>query len=213
MKNFILDRLTPYFDDGEAGGATSSTASATNANDDGKAATKTPTFAEALEANPAYQSELDRRIDAAVKKATANERERQKLITDNLQDEVLRVSKMTEQEKEAYFKAKAENEAKAREADLTRRELTLDARAKLADAKLPDSFVNLLNYTNADAMNASIETLTQAFHDAVTAEVDNRLKGQAPPKDARTEGSHATKQSEYEAALAEARRIAGLKTK
>ena len=181
-----------------------------NAND-AKDVEKPKSFDELLKENGAYQAELDRRINKAVEKATANERDRQKIITDRMQDEVLRVSKMTPDEKDAYFKAKAEKEAKAKEADLTRRELTLDARSVLADKKLPDSFVNLLSYTDRDACMKSIDVLDSAFRDAVQAAVADKLKGSAPPKDAQSEG--APKQSEQEKALAEARKRMGIKTK
>lgn len=202
-------KFMPYFDadDGNGGGA--------NSNDDGadKATEAKPqTFEEFLKANPTYQSDLDRRINDAVKSATTKERERQKIIADNLQDEVLRVSKMTEQEKEAYFKSKAEKEAKKRDAELTRRELTLDARATLAEKNLPADFINLLNYTGKEECMQSIEVLGSAFNAAVAAAVDSRLKGAQPPKDAKTEGDGVdASKAEYEKALAEARRIARLK--
>lgn len=141
-----------------------------------------------LKQNAAAQSDLDRRIRDAVTKATAKERDRQKIITDNMKDEMTRVSKMTEQERDAYYKAKAEKEAKEREADLTRRELTLDARAALQEKGLPDGFLALLSYTDKEACEKSIEVLDEAFRTAVQKAVDERLKGNTPPKDANTEG-------------------------
>lgn len=139
-----------------------------------------------------YQSEFDKRITKAVNTALENERNRQQIITDDLKDEVLRVSKMTDAEKDAYFKAKTEKEAAKKEAELTRRELTLDARAQLQDKGMPASFVDLLNYESKEACTKSIETLQAAFAEAVQAEVDERLKGKTPPKDAHTEGDNKT---------------------
>ena len=157
----------------------------------------------------AYQSEFDRRVQKAVQTATANERDRQKIIQDKMQDEMLRVSKMTEDEKETYFKDKAAKEQARKEAELTRRELTLDARTTLADKKLPDSFVDLLNYTDKDACMKSIDTLETAFLSAVQTAVNEKLKGSAPPKDAKSEGTPA--QSDEQKTLAEMKRIAGIK--
>lgn len=139
-----------------------------------------------------YQSEFDKRITKAVNTALENERNRQQIITDDLKDEVLRVSKMTDAEKEAYFKAKTEKEAAKKEAELTRRELTLDARAQLQEKGLPNSFVDLLNYSDADACKKSIDVLQTAFAEAVQAAVNERLKGTTPPKDASTEGDKRT---------------------
>ena len=158
-----------------------------------------------------YQSELDRRINQAVQTATAKERDRQKIIQDKMADEMLRVSKMTEDEKEAYFKNKAEKEAAKKEADLTRRELMLDARTALADKNLPDSFVDLLSYTDKDACMKSIDTLDMAFQKAVQTAVNEKLKGSAPPADARSEGT--SSESEKEMILAQMRKQAGIRKK
>ena len=171
-------------------------------------------FDDMMKENPGYQSELDRRIDKAVKTALGNERDRQKLIKDDLQDEVLKVSKMTDDEKDAYFKKKAEEKAAKREAELTKRELTLDARTMLAEKGLPDSFVDLLNYTDKKACTKSIETLEKAFNDAVSKAVDEKLKGNKPPKDAGTEGTKKKPEEQAnEEAMKEAFKAAGLKWK
>lgn len=172
------------------------------------------TLDELLASNKDYQSEIDRRINKAVETATANERERQQIIQDNLQDEVLRVSKMTQTEKEAYFKQKQAREQAQKEADLLKRELTLDARGILQERKLPDAFVNLLDYSDKDACKKSIDVLDAAFADAVQKAVDDKLKGTTPPKDAGTEGTQKTSaDAQAEKVTAEIREIMGLRTK
>lgn len=172
------------------------------------------TLDELLASNKDYQSEIDRRINKAVETATANERERQQIIQDNLQDEVLRVSKMTQTEKEAYFKQKQAREQAQKEADLLKRELTLDARGILQERKLPDAFVDLLDYSNKDACKKSIDVLDAAFADAVQKAVDDKLKGTKPPKDAGTEGTQKTSaDAQEEKVTAEIREIMGLRTK
>lgn len=208
-----MERLRPFFEEpaGGEGGAAPAAEPASNDNKDGEGP---QSFADFLKANPSYQSELDRRINQAVETATTKERERQQLIKDQMQDEVLRVSKMTQQEKDAYFKAKAEKEAADREASLTRRELTLDARAMLQDKHLPESFIDLLDYTSKDACMKSVEVLDTAFQKAVQEAVNEKLKGSPAPKDARTEGSGTpTPETAQEKALKEAQRIAGIKIK
>ena len=174
---------------------------------------KSQSFDDVLKENSAFQAELDRRINKAVEKATANERDRQKIIQDSLQDEVLRVSKMTQEEKDAYFRTKAEKEAQAKEANLVKRELTLDARTVLADKKLPDSFIDLLSYGDRESCMKSIDVLEAAFTKAVQEAVEERLKGSAPPKDAGSEGQPASPQSAKEEALAKMRKLAGVRAK
>lgn len=203
----ILRRPFLEADDGAAGGAGAPEGSKGNESKDSE---KPKTFEEILGTNKEFQAELDRRINQAVKTATANERDRQKTIRDNLQDEVLRVSKMTEDEKDAYFKEKAEKKAAEKEANLTKRELTLDARVALADKKLPDEFVDLLDYTDKDACMKSIDVLDVAFQKAVQEAVNEKLKGSAPPKDAKTEGTP-DPQSDKDKVLAEMRKIARVK--
>lgn len=225
FNNSLYKRVMPLMaeDAGGASGAASSTTATTitstgtsggitigNAGKDGG---EPKSFADVLKANPDFQSELDRRINSAVETATKNERERQQIIKDSLQDEVLRVSKMTQAEKDAYFKEKAEKEAKDREASLTKRELTLDARSALQDKHMPEAFLDLLNYADKDACMKSIDVLEAAFNVAVQEAVNEKLKGGKPPKDAATEGEQSTPETKYDEALAEARKIAGIKSK
>lgn len=207
----MIRKMYPYYEaeGGAVGGAGEE--GKEPANDDKDA--KKKTFDELLSENGDFRSELDRRIGKAVETATANERERQKIIQDGLQDEVLRVSKMTQTEKDAYFKSKAEKEQAKREADLLRRELTLDARTALAEKHLPDAFVGLLNYESKEACMKSIDTLYEAFGKAVQESVNDRLKGSKPPADAGTEGEKKKPDSEFEKALAEAMKIANVRTK
>ena len=195
--------------DGGAAAGAADPSSEQGGDNGSKNAEQPKTLEDLLNEHAEYRSEIDRRVNKAVETATAKERERQKIIQDRMQDEVLRVSKMTSEEKDAYMKQKAEDEARKREADLTRRELTLDARAALADKKLPDAFVDLLNYTDKDACLKSIDTLDKAFNAAVQTAVNDKLKGSAPPKDASSEGT--STQSEQEKALAEARARIGIK--
>lgn len=204
---FLFSRIQPCFEaEGGAAGGGAAGADGNSGNNNGTGAAdgkdkgkdeggkgKEPepkTFDDLLKAG--YQSEFDKRITKAVNTALENERNRQQIITDDLKDEVLRVSKMTDAEKDAYFKAKTEKEAAKKEAELTRRELTLDARAQLQDKGMPASFVDLLNYESKEACTKSIDTLQAAFAEAVQAAVDERLKGKTPPKDAHTEGDNKT---------------------
>lgn len=170
------------------------------------------TLKDALAEHADWQSELDRRINSAVEKATASERERQKVIQDNLRDEVERVSRMTQEEKDAYFQAKAQKEQADKEADLLRRELSLDARLLLSEKGLPAEFVDLLNFKSKEDMTASVTTLEVEFSKAVQAGVEKRLAGGKAPEDAATEGAGGTKKDQKkEDVRAEMKKFAGLR--
>ena len=212
--SYTRRKWLPLFEEDGAGGGAGADPAGDPAGSDGAGdGSKPATFEDTLKANPDFQSELDRRINKAVETATKNERERQKIIQDTLQDEVLRVSKMTQAEKDAYFKQKAEKEAADKEATLTERELRLDARSALQEKHLPESFIDLLAYSNKDACLKSIDVLDSAFREAVQAAVDQKLKGSAPPKDAKTEGKQPSGTESYDKALAEAAAIAGVQLK
>lgn len=204
---------------GGAGGSEDPTgggnpASGTDGNDSKNGGNSEPkTFEDLLKSNQDYQAALDRKINKAVETAISNERARQQVIQDGLQDEVLRVSKMTQAEKEAYFKNKAEKEAADREAKLLERELRLDARTALQDKHLPESFIDLLVYKDKESMLKSVATIDAAFRTAVQAAVDDKLKGQPAPKDAKTEGTPPGTNTEQDKVLAEAAKIAGIRLK
>jgi len=201
-------RLSPFYDAGSEGGAAPSEGGNgdNNGNEDGKE----KTFEDVMKENADFQRELDRRINQAVETATKNERKRQQIIQNNLEDEYKRISEMTDEEKTAYFKNKAEKEQKEKAAELTRRELNLDARAALQEKKLPGAFLDLLNYSDKDACMKSIDTLDVAFREAVQAEVNERLKGGQPPKDAKTEGKPLETSAEKEEKEVAAAFAAGL---
>lgn len=207
------NRWQPFFEEeGGAAGGAADPGAANSATDPGNSGENPkPTFEDMLKENKDFQSELDRRIRSAVETATNKERERQQIIQDKFQDEVLRVSQMTEDEKAAYFKQKQDKEAADREANLTRRELTLDARSALQSKHMPERFIDLLDYSSKDACMKSIDVLEAAYTEAVRAGVEDRLRGGQPPKDAGTEGKKASAVSAQQQALEEAKRVAGLK--
>ena len=208
----MTDEMNKAPTGGAAGGVDEPTpGQGMDGNDPGEDTKKLETFEDVLKSNSAFQSELDRRIRQAVEKATAKERERQQTIRDAREDEILRVSQMTQEEKDAYFKQKAAKEQAEREANLTKRELTLDAREALQERHLPEAFLSLLDYTDKEAMLKSVDTLEASFKAAVQSGVTEQLKGGPAPKDAGTEGDKPKPLDAQQKALEEAMRVAGLK--
>lgn len=130
--------------------------------------------------NKDYQAEFDRRVQ----KALETQRSKLEVLYDEKATEAEKLAKMTEKEKTQYLQQKKEKEIADREAAITKRELAAEAKNTLAEKKLPASLAEVLNYSNADACKQSIEAVEKAFKEAVEASVEERLKGDKPPKKA-----------------------------
>lgn len=86
--------------------------------------------------------------------------------------------------KKEYQERKRAKELDDREAAITRRELTAQAKVQLADKGIPTELAEILNLTDADACKQSIDTVEKAFQFAVEKAVEERIKGKEPPKKA-----------------------------
>ena len=123
------------------------------------------------------QSEFDKRVSKALETARAKWDADAKAQA----AEAEKLAKMNAEEKAKHEREKAEQKLREREAEITRRELKASAKEILAEKKLPLSLAELpLDYTDADKCKASLDTLEKAFNEAVTAAVDDRMKGSAP---------------------------------
>ncbi|MBP3645489.1 MAG: DUF4355 domain-containing protein [Clostridia bacterium] len=103
-------------------------------------------------------------------------RQQEKAVT-----EAQRLANMTAEQR-------AQEEARQREADLTRREAELNRRElraqaleTLAAGQMPAELADLLDYTDADACSASIKKVEKNWKAAVQKGVEARLAG-SPPK-------------------------------
>lgn len=141
---------------------------------------KPPKTFEEILSNKDYQAEFDRRVQ----KALETQRSKLEVLFDEKATEAEKLAKMTEKEKAQYLQQKKEKEMADREAAITKRELAAEAKNTLAEKKLPASLAEVLNYSNADACKQSIEAVEKAFKEAVEASVEERLKGDKPPKKA-----------------------------
>ncbi|MCB6571173.1 DUF4355 domain-containing protein [Eubacterium limosum] len=141
---------------------------------------KPPKTFEEILSNKDYQAEFDRRVQ----KALETQRSKLEVLFDEKATEAEKLAKMTEKEKAQYLQQKKEKEMADREAAITKRELAAEAKNTLAEKKLPVSLAEVLNYSNADACKQSIEAVEKAFKEAVEASVEERLKGDKPPKKA-----------------------------
>ena len=88
-------------------------------------------------------------------------------------------------EKKKYQEEKRIKDLDDREAAITRRELTAQAKVQLADKGIPTELAEILILTDADSCKKSIETVEKAFQTAVQRAVEERIKGREPMKKAK----------------------------
>lgn len=143
----------------------------------GNEPSKAKTFDELL-AEENHQAEFDRRVQEALGTA----REKWKALMDDKLSEAEKLAKMNKEEKADYLQKKKEKELADKEEALTRRELMAEAKNTLAEKKLPVGLAEVLNYSDAESCNKSIDAVEKAFQEAVQAAVEEKLKGGVPPK-------------------------------
>lgn len=137
---------------------------------------QTPTLAELLKSNKAYQSEFDKMNAKSQETAVKNAREKWEAE----QAEAAKLAKMNAEEKAAHEREKREKELNEREAAIVKRELHAEAAAQLVEKKLPAKLADILDLSSAEKCKESMEVVENAFKEAVTAEVESRMKGRIP---------------------------------
>ena len=139
---------------------------------DGQTGQETKTFT---------QEELDRIVQGRI----AKERKSWEKQLEEQQTEAQKLEKMSEKEKKKYKEEKRIKDLDDREAAITRRELTAQAKVQLADKGIPTELAEILILTDADSCKKSIETVEKAFQTAVQRAVEERIKGREPMKKAK----------------------------
>ena len=130
------------------------------------------------------QAEFDRRVQRAIETAVSKARDSWQAMRDNKVSEAEKLAKMTAAEKAQYKEQQRLKDLEAREAAISKRELMATAKIALADKGLPGELADILDYTNAEACNKSIEAVEKAINAGVEAGVKARLKGGQPMKKA-----------------------------
>lgn len=142
---------------------------------------KQPSFDDFLK-DKAMQAEFDRRLNKALSTQKANlEKGQQQAIQEAL-TEAEKLRTMKADEKAEYERQKKEDDYNKRLAELTVRELKATAKDTLASEGLPLGLVEVLNYTDAESCNQSIEVLKVAFREAVSQGINDKLRGKGTPR-------------------------------
>lgn len=128
--------------------------------------------------NSDYQAEFDRRIQKAIKTA----QDKWNAAMDDKLSEAEKLARMTKEQKAEYEEKKRIKALEEREAAVIKRELMAEAKNTLTGKKIPIALAELLNYSDADSCNKSIEVLEKTFMEAVKEAVDVKIKGGIPPK-------------------------------
>ena len=127
------------------------------------------------------QEELDKIVQGRI----AKERKAWEKHLEDEKTEAQKLETMSEKEKKKYQEEKRTKELDDREAAITRRELTAQAKVQLADKGIPTELAEILNLTDAESCKKSIETVEKAFQTAVEKAVEEKIKGNAPMKKAK----------------------------
>ena len=182
----LMNCKTPFYDADGGAGAGGAGGDNGNGSDNGK--NNEPLNFDDFLKQGKNRAEFDRRVNKAIETAVGNERERLAALHNDKLTEVEKLAKMNETERAQYLDQKRNKEIAEREAKITRRELTAEAKETLAGKGLPTELSEICNVTDAEACKVSIDTIEKTFREAVEKAVEEKLKGDKPPKDASTEG-------------------------
>lgn len=94
--------------------------------------------------------------------------------------EAQKLAQMTAEERSSHEREELEKTLKAREAEITKRELRALALEMLGEKGLPRDLAEVLPYSDADGTKQALESVERVFRKAVQAGVEERLKGTTP---------------------------------
>lgn len=116
-------------------------------------------------------------VDKAIQKRLVRERKKWEQEQQNQQTEAQKLAGMNEKQKKEYQEKKKQEDLEKREREITKRELSAQAKETLVDKGLPMELADVLDYTDADACDASIKKVEKAFQQAVQKAIDDKIKG------------------------------------
>lgn len=187
LQLFGLGQVSRPFLDADGGDGNGG--AVTGANDgDGDGATSEGQEAEGEEKsfddilkNKKYQSEFDKRVEKALKTAKGKWETDYQAKVEEAKTEAEKLAKMNAEQKAKYEEKKKVEDLEKREREITTRELRATAKETLAEKNLPKELLDILNYTDAEACNKSIEAVEEAFQTAIESAMNEKLKGKKIP--------------------------------
>jgi len=127
-----------------------------------------------------FQSEFDRRVSRALETARGKwARETEQRIQQARAEAEAR-ARMTGEERMAHDFAQREAQLNAREQEIVRRELRAEAMRMIQERGLPAELAGAMNYSSAESLEESLESIGNVFQAAVQAGVEARMRGSTP---------------------------------
>lgn len=145
-----------------------------------------------------YQSEFDKRVAKALETAKSKWETDYQAKIQEAKTEAEKLAKMNADQKAEKEEKKKLDDLAKREKDITTRELRATAYETLAEKNLPKELVDILNYSDAEQCNKSIEAVEKAFQSAVEKAVNDKLRGGNPPKSGQGSKTDYSKMSDAE---------------
>ncbi len=121
-------------------------------------------------------------LDKLAAKVRAEERKKMESEIAKARSEGERLARMTEEEKARHAAEEREAALTKREKELSMRELRATARDILGEKSLPADLLETLDYTSAETVKSSIDSMEGAFRKAVQQGVEERMRGKTPDK-------------------------------
>lgn len=137
-------------------------------------------------------------VDKLIQDRLAREQSKWEKRVQDERTEAEKLAKMNAEQKAKYAEEKRAAELEKRERDITTRELRATAYETLAEKNLPKELVDILNYSDAEQCNKSIEAVEKAFQSAVEKAVNDKLRGGNPPKGGQGSKTDYSKMSDAE---------------
>ena len=171
LQFFAENKADTSSDKEENAAGTDVKASETDKEDDKKNSVQVKTLDDILKdekLKAEYDSKVSAAVEAAKNEAKTEASEAQKLAT------------MSKEERAEYDLKKKEELLTAKEAELVKRELKLEAVKQLENAHIPAELIEIIDLRDAEICKKSIEIVEKAFNNAVQKAVDEKLNKNAP---------------------------------
>ncbi|WP_196001960.1 DUF4355 domain-containing protein [Clostridium sp. 1001271B_151109_B4] len=134
------------------------------------------------ETNQTEKTFTQKDVDKLIQDRLAREQSKWEKRVQDERTEAEKIAKMNAEQKAKYEEEKRNAELEKREKDITVRELRATAHEILAEKNLPKELVDILNYSDAEQCNKSIEAVEKAFQTVVERAVNEKLRGGNIPK-------------------------------
>lgn len=119
-------------------------------------------------------------IDKAVKDALSKQEKAFNKRLEAEKKEAVRLAGLDEKQRAEEEKKRSKAEFEKEKAEFARKQLIFDTKEKLSGKKLPTQFAEMLTGADEETTSANIESFENMFAEAVTAAVNERLKGKTP---------------------------------